>query len=153
MGRLAFVNNQVRDAHRAQADSGLVGDHNFVTGDGLSQLKSCGHSRHDSITHTAMVGAADIQAHRHFSERARVNHGSPRAERFTKGHRGPAVQQPKRLGIAVDGHRRNDALGRLFENHDAEFVVEGSELNRPWRVRNDVILPTVHQAERRTTCP
>ncbi len=151
MGRLAFVNNQVRDADRAQAGPCLVCNHDFVTGDGLSQLNGRGHSRHDSVAHTAMVGAADIQAHRHFSERARVNHGSPRAERFAEGHRGPAVQQPKRLGIAVHGHRRNDALGRLFENHDAEFVVEGSELNRPWRVRHDVILLTVHQAKESTS--
>jgi hypothetical protein len=61
------------------------------------------------------------------------------------------VQQAKRLGISVHGHGGNDPLRRLFENHDAEFVVEGSELNRPWRVRHDVILLTVHQAKESTS--
>jgi hypothetical protein len=61
------------------------------------------------------------------------------------------VQQAKRLGVSVHGHGGNDPLRRLFENHDAEFVVEGSELNRPWRVRHDVILLTVHQAKERTS--
>ena len=57
------------------------------------------------------------------------------------------MQQSKRLSVAVHGHRRDNAFGRLFENHDAEFAVESSELNRPWRFRHDVILLTVHQAK------
>jgi hypothetical protein len=60
------------------------------------------------------------------------------------------MQQTKRLRVSVHGHRRYDALGRLFENRDTEFAVESSELDRPWRFRHDDILLTV-QAKGRTS--
>ena len=147
MGRLALVNNEVRNAHRAQAFPRLICHHDLMTRHGLTQVNRCRNAGHDSAAHATMVGAADIQAHRHFPERARVNDRGPRAECFPESHRGTTVQQSKRLRVAVHGHRRDDALGRLFENHDAEFAVESSELNRPWRLRHDAILLTVHQAK------
>ena len=147
MGRLALVNNEVRNAHRAQAFPRLICHHNLMTRHGLTQVNRCRNAGHHPVAHATMVGSADIQAHRHFPERARVYDRGPRAKRFPENHRGATVQQSKRLSVAVHGHRRDDAFGRLFENHDAEFAVESSELNRPWRFRHDDILLTVHQAE------
>jgi hypothetical protein len=121
-----------------------------MASDGLAKVNRSGNTRHDSLAHATMVSAADIQAHCHFSERTRVNDSGPRAKCFAENHRGTTVQQTKRLRVSVHGHRRYDALGRLFENRDAEFAVESSELDRPWRFRHDDILLIV-QAKGRTS--
>ncbi len=151
MGRLASFNNKVRDSDGAQAAPRFVCNDDLMTRDGLSQVDCSGYARDDSIAHATMVGAADIQAHRQFAKRARVNHSGPRADRFTEGHRCATVQQAERLCVSVHGHCRDDALGRLFENHDSEFVVEGSKFDCPWRVRHELSLVNVHQAKGRTS--
>ena len=142
MGRLTLFNNEIRYAHRAQAGSRVIGNYDLMTRYCLAQLNRSGNARHDSIAHSTMMGATDVQAHCHFPERARMNNSGPRTERFTKGHRSTAMQKSKRLSVAMNWHRRDDALGGLFENRDAEFTVESPELNRPCRFRHDDILQT-----------
>ena len=151
MGRLTLLNDEVRDAHRAQSSASLICHDDLMTRHSISQSNSRGHSRNDSLEHAAMVGPADIQSDGVFAERTCVDDSGPRAQCLTERQRGTSVQKAERLCVALHGHRRNHALSRLFKNHNAEFVVEGSELNRPWRIRHDVILPTVHQAKESTS--
>jgi len=155
MGRLAVidnrqrVDNQVRDANRAQACAGLIGHHHFVTRDGVPELQRSGGARDDSLAGTTVMGATDVEPYRRLAESTRVDHGSPRTERFAQNHGCTAMERPERLRVAAHGHRRDDTVCGLLDDLNPHLAVEVTEFDGPGFVRHAATVPIVHQVESR----
>lgn len=80
-------------------------------------------SGHMAFAYGTVMRGVDIDAHRDLVGHA-VERGGHRSQALGQHARRSAVQHPVRLGIALDGHARNHALGRNLEVLDSQAIVE-----------------------------
>lgn len=68
---------------------------------------------------------SDVQVHSHgLFVRLRVCHGTKGTQGFSERSRGPSVEQPVGLSIALDGHRAHYSFGRQFLDLNAQATNE-----------------------------
>src|SRR2546430_607857 len=99
----------------------VVADDDLVRDDRAAQPQRRRDAGHGAVAGRPVVGGVDVHADRPpAGGPVRVHGGTDRAERLRQYARGAAVQQPVRLGVSVDRHRSDDALGRGLDDRDAQ---------------------------------
>ena len=103
----------------------IVGDGDLVRREGAAEVDRRADAGDPAARRRARVGRVDLDADGEpAGARPEVRgHG---AERLAEHHVGAAVQQHRRLGVALDRHSRDRSLDRELEELDAHLLGQGA---------------------------